>query len=334
MRFDQIHAAAKRIAALCSSSALIICASSFSAFAQSDFPQKPIRVIGLGAGGATDILSRSLGQKLTEQLGKQIVIDHRPGAAGLLATELAVNAPADGYTLLLGNISTAVINPVLRAKLLKFDTNKALTGITFLAAIPNVIIAGPKFPPNTLKEALAYVHERPGQFNFSSNAGSSSHYDMVTLMKAAGIKLVHIPLKGAGETLPSLMRGEVHMTESNVASNLGAIRSGQIKAYAVTSDQRLRELPELPTLAESGFPEVGSSLWTGLFAPAATPKPVIDKLFNVTVSALRDPELKEFLETRSFVVEPSASPAAFNAYVQAEAKRWAKIIHDNPINME
>jgi tripartite-type tricarboxylate transporter receptor subunit TctC len=316
----------------------LLYAASFNVLAQSDthaYPQKPIRVVApFTPGGATDILGRVLAPKLSEQLGKPIVLDHRPGAGGNIGVELVATAPPDGYTLLLGNISTNAINTILYAKRIKVDTNKALTGVTLLASIPSVIIGSPRVPATTLKEAIAYARERPGQLNFIGNTGSYSHLDMLALMAAAGIKLVHIPSKGAGETLPGLMRGEVHITESNVASNLGAIQAGQIKAYAVTSTQRLRELPDVPTLAESGFPGIGSMLWTGLFAPTRTPKPVLDKLFAATVSVLREPQLKDYLEKRTFSVEPSASPAEFNAFVQAEVKRWEKIIRENDVKID
>ena len=300
-----------------------------------NYPERPIRVlIPFAPGGATDIVARMLGPKLSERLGQQIVPDNRAGAAGNIAVELVAMAQPDGYTILIGNISTNSINPILFARTMKVNALKDLTGVTLLASIPNVILGGPKLSANTLKEAIAYVKERPGQFNYSAPLGSYSHLDMLALTAAAGIKMVHIPSKGAGETLPLLMRGETHFTESNVASNIGPIRGGQIKAYAVTSTKRLAELPDVPTLAEAGFPGIGSMNWNGMFAPARTPKSMVDTLFTATIAVMKDPEMQELFTKRSVPLALSESPAHFNAYVQSESKRWEKIIKENRVNLD
>jgi tripartite-type tricarboxylate transporter receptor subunit TctC len=298
------------------------------------YPQRPIRlVVPFAAGGATDIVARMLGPKLSERFGQQVVVDNRAGAAGNIAVEIVATAQPDGYTLLVGNISTNSINPILFPKM-KVDAIKDLTGITLLASIPNAILAGPKVPGTTLKEAIAWARERPGQLNYSAPLGSYSHLDMLALTAAAGLKMTHIPSKGAGETLTLLMRGETHLTESNVASNIGPIRAGQIKALAVTAPTRVPDLPDVPTLAESGFPGIGSMNWNGLFAPAKTPKPVIDKLFAATIAVMRDPELQELFNKRAVPMALSASPAEFDAFVRSEHQRWLKIIKDNNVRID
>lgn len=303
-----------------------------AAVAQS-YPSKPIRmVVPFAPGGATDIVARILAPKLSERLGQQVVVDNRSGAAGNIAVEIVATSQADGYTLLVGNISTNSINHLLFRKM-KVVAPRDLTGITLLASIPNVILGGPKMP-NTLKEALAYARERPGQLNYQAPLGSYSHLDMLALTAAAGVKMVHLPSKGAGETLTALMRGDVQITNSNVASNIGAIRAGQIKAYAVTSDKRIAELPDVPTLTESGFAGIGSMNWNGLFVPVATPRAVIDRLFRETTAILGDAEMKDYMTKRLIPLALSASPGAFNAYVQSEAKRWDKIIRDNTVSVE
>jgi tripartite-type tricarboxylate transporter receptor subunit TctC len=157
---------------------------------------------------------------------------------------------------------------------------------------------------------------------------------MLALSAAAGIKMVHVPSKGAGETLPLLMRGETHITNSNVASNIGPIRAGQIKAYAVTSTKRLAELPEVPTLTEAGFPGIGSMNWNGMFLPARTPPAVVEKLFAATVAVMREPEMQELFTKRSVPLVLSASPAEFNAYVLSESRRWDRIIKDNNVRID
>ena len=302
--------------------------------AAADFPQRPIRlVVPFAAGGATDIVARMLGPKLAERFGQQVVVDNRAGAAGNIAVEIVATAQPDGYTLLVGNISTNSINPILFPKM-KVDAIRDLTGVTLLASIPNAILAGPKVPGTTLKEAIAWARERQGQLNYSAPLGSYSHLDMLALTAAAGLKMTHIPSKGAGETLTLLMRGETHLTESNVASNIGPIRAGQIKALAVTAPTRIPDLPDVPTLAESGFPGIGSMNWNGLFAPAKTPKPVIDKLFAATIAVMRDPELQELFNKRAVPMALSASPAEFDAYVRSEHQRWLKIIKDNNVRID
>jgi tripartite-type tricarboxylate transporter receptor subunit TctC len=303
--------------------------------AEQQYPIRPIRlVIPFAAGGATDIVARILGPKLHERMGQAIVVDNRPGAAGNVAVELVAQAQPDGYTLFVGNISTNSINPILFKSKAGVDAGRDLTGITLLASIPNLIIAGPKLPANNLKEAIAYAKERPGQLNYSAPLGSYSHLDMLAFQRAAGIKLVHVPSKGAGETLPLLLRGETHLTESNVASNLGALRAGQIKAFATTATKRLSELPDVPTMAESGFPGIGSLNWNGLFAPAKTPKGIVEKLHKATVAAMSEPEMQDFMSKRAIPVALSGSPAELNAYVRSERERWAKIISDNNVKIE
>ena len=303
------------------------------AAAAQPYPSRPIRlVVPFAPGGATDIVGRILAPKLGERLGQQVVVDNRSGAAGNIAVEIVATAQPDGHTILVGNISTNSINHLLFKKL-KVNAVRDLAPITLLASIPNVILGGPKMP-NNFKDALAFVRERPGQLNYQAPLGSYSHLDMLALTAAAGLKMVHLPSKGAGETLTALMRGDVHITNSNVASNIGAIRAGQIKAYAVTSQSRISELPDVPTLTEAGFPGIGSLNWNGLFVPAATPRAIIERIFKETVAVMGDAEMKDFLAKRLIPLALSESPAAFTAYVQAEARRWDKIIRDNKVAVE
>jgi tripartite-type tricarboxylate transporter receptor subunit TctC len=303
-----------------------------SAAAQ-NFPSRPIRmVVPFAPGGATDIVARIIAPKLSERLGQQVVVDNRSGAAGNIAVEIVANAQPDGYTVLVGNISTNSINHLLFKKM-KVSAPRDLAGVTLLASIPNVILGGPKMPA-TFKEALAFVRERPGQLNYQAPLGSYSHLDMLALTAAAGLKMTHLPSKGAGETLPALMRGDVAITNSNVASNIGPIRAGQIRAYAVTSVQRIPELPDVQTLAEAGFAGIGSMNWNGLFVPVKTPQAIVDRLHKETVAVMSDPEMKEYLAKRLIPLALSESPAAFNKYVLSEAARWDKIIRDNKVAIE
>jgi tripartite-type tricarboxylate transporter receptor subunit TctC len=299
------------------------------------YPTRPIRLlVPFAPGGATDIIARVLEPNLSRRLGQQVVIDNRTGAAGNIAVELVAQAQPDGYTLLVGNISTNSINPYLFGKRMKVDALRDLAPVTKLVAIPNFILGSPKLPAQTLKDALAYAKQRPGQLNFQAPLGSYSHLDMLALTAAAGVKMVHLPSKGAGETLPAMLRGDIHITESNVASNIGAVKAGQIRAYAVTSEQRLSDMPDVPTMAEAGFPGIGSLNWNGLFAPVRTPRAIVAKLHAQTVAAMKELDGEGSLAKRQLPVSLSASPEEFTAFVQAEAKRWQKIIKDNDVRID
>ncbi|MEQ1773455.1 MAG: tripartite tricarboxylate transporter substrate binding protein [Burkholderiales bacterium] len=299
------------------------------------YPQRPLRfIVPFPPGGANDIVARLLGPKLTERLGQQIVVDNRPGASGTIALELTARAQPDGYTFIVGNNTSNSIVPVLFAERMKFDPVKELTGISLLAAIPHVVIAAAKFPPNTFQELIAYAKARPGQLNYNAPLGGHPHLDMLALLAATGTSMVHIPSKGAGETIPSLLRGEAQVSNSNVATVIGLIRAGQLKAYAVTSENRMPELPNVPTFVEVGLKGVGSINWVGLFAPTKTPPAIITKLHATIVEILSQPELKDTYAKRLVPLAISASPAEFNAFVASETKRWVKIVKDNGVRLE
>lgn len=217
---------------------------------------------------------------------------------------------------------------------MKVNALKDLAPITKLVAIPNFILGSPKLPAQTLKEALAYAKARPGQLNYQAPLGSYSHLDMLALTAAAGVKMVHLPSKGAGETLAAFLRGDIHMSESNVASNIGAVKAGQLRAYAVTSGERLPDVPDVPTMAEAGFPGHGSLNWNGLFAPRATPKAIVDKVHAQSVAAMRELDGDGTLAKRQLPVSLSASPADYAAFVNAEAKKWEKIIKENNVKID
>ena len=299
------------------------------------YPARPIRMlVPFAPGGATDIIARILEPRLSQKLGQQVVVDNRSGAAGNIAVEIVATAAPDGYTLLVGNISTNSINPLLFSKNMSVNALKDLAGVTQLVAIPNFVLGSPKVPANTLKEAMDYARSRNGQLNYGAPLGSYSHLDMLALTQRAGVKMLHIPTKGAGETLTNLIRGDVHINISNVASNAGPVRSGQIKAYAVTSEKRLGDFPKIPTMPEAGFADIGSLNWNGIFAPAKTPRAVIDKVFRDSVAAMKELEAEGLLAKRQLPLALSVSASEFDGYVQSESKRWQKIIRDNKVAIE
>jgi tripartite-type tricarboxylate transporter receptor subunit TctC len=298
------------------------------------YPSRPIRLlIPFAPGGATDIIARMIEPRMSRALGQQIVVDNRAGAAGNIAVELTAQAQPDGYTLLVGNISTNSINPILFAGRMKVNAVRDLAGVTKLVAIPNFLLGSPKMPA-TLKEAIEHAKGRPGQLNYGAPLGSYSHLDMLAFTARAGIKMVHIPTKGAGETLSNLLRNDSNIQISNVASNIGPVRAGQIRAYAVTGAKRIADAPNVPTLAEAGFPGIGSDNWNGIFAPARTPKPILARLHATAVAAMKELEAEGVLAKRQTPISLSASPAEFDAYVRSELKRWDGIIKANNVKID
>lgn len=299
------------------------------------WPQRPLRlIVPFAPGGATDIVARVIAPRLAERAGQPVLVDNRAGAAGNIAVEIVAAAQPDGHTILVGNISTNAINPLLFAGRLRADALRDLAGVTLVAAIPNVILGNHRMPAGTLRDLLARLRERPGEFNYQAPLGSYSHLDMLALLGAAKVSAVHLPSRGAGDTSTALLRDEIQFASSNVASNIGAIRAGQVRAYAVTSAQRVPELPEIPTLAEAGFPGIGSTNWNGLFVPRATPRATVQSIFRATVASLREPELQEFFTRRLIPVEISDSPEAFDAFVRSQAQHWTRVIRDNKVRID
>jgi tripartite-type tricarboxylate transporter receptor subunit TctC len=303
--------------------------------ASREWPQRPIRLlVPFAPGGGTDIVARLLGNPLSEVLGQPVVIDNRSGAAGNIAMELVARSTPDGYTVLVSNVSTASINPILYAGTLKFDPVKELAGVTLLAAIPNILVSGSAFPPANFKELLAYARARPGQLNYSTPLGGYSHLDMLDLAARTGMQLVNVPSKGAGSSAASIISGEIHFSIANAASTLPQVKSGRMRAFATTASKRLAELPDVPTFTELGLPGVGSDNWNGLFVQSRTPRAIVEHLHRATVEVLARPAVQEAYAKVSVPIATSRSPAEFDAFVRSELARWARIIKDNQIRLE
>jgi tripartite-type tricarboxylate transporter receptor subunit TctC len=319
--------------------AAILCAAQpLPAPAQSDgYPNHPVKLlVPYAPGGATDIIARQLGAKLEESLGQPFVVDNRAGASGNIALETAAKAAADGYTLLVGNVSTNAINESTFAGVMQTKPSRDLVGISKLVEIPHVLVAATSFPPNTVAEVIEWAKKNPGKVNYASaGVGTYPHLDMLRFAKAAGIELTHIPYKGgAGQMLPALMSGEVQLSFINLASTIEQIRAGKIKAIATTMPTRLAELPNVPTMAEQGFPGIGTNAWQGLFAPAATPKPILDKLQAAVAAALSTPEMKEKLARQMMTVALSQSSPAFTEEVRNETQAWAQVVAEHKIKID
>ena len=319
-------------------SALLFCMFAVApAMAQDSYPSKPVKIlVPYGPGGATDIIARIVAQRLTESLGQTFLVENRPGANGNLALEATAKAPPDGYTLLVGNVSTNAINENIFAHQLQIKPSRDLVGIAKLVEIPHIVVASASFAPNTIAELIAAAKREPGKINFASvGLGSYPHLDMERLMKAAGIELTHVPYKGgAGQAIPAMIAGEVQVAFFNMASLLPHIRSGRLKALAAIPAQRLPELPNVPTLAEQGFPGIGTNAWQGMFAPAATPKSVIDRLHGAIVAVLTRPEQREGLAKQMMSVEVSKSPQEFTDLVRRETLGWGEFLREARIRID
>ena len=314
---------------------LLFCTlASFAAAAQ-DYPAKPVKLlVPYAPGGATDIIARIVAQRLTESLKESFIVENRPGANGNIALEATAKAPADGYTLLVGNVSTNAINENIYADQLTIRPTRDLVGITKLVEIPHIVVATASFAANNIAELVALAKKSPGKINYASvGMGSYPHLDMEKLMLAAGIELTHVPYKsGAGQAIHAMIAGEVQVAFFNMASLLPHIKSGRLKPLAAVPAQRLPELPNVATLAEQGYAGIGTNAWQGLFAPAATPRPVIDKLYAAVARALG--EEKDALATKMLTVAVSPSPEEFNALVRRETQAWGEFVREAKIKIE
>jgi len=309
------------------------------ALAQSadSYPNRPVKLlVPYAPGGATDIIARHLSTKLQEVLGQPFVVDNRAGASGNIALDAAAKATPDGYTLLVGNVSTNAINESTFAAVLQTRPSRDLVGISKLVEIPHVVVAAPSFPPNSVAEMIEWAKRNPGKLNYASaGLGTYPQLDMLRLLKAAGIEATHIPYKGgAAQMLPALMSGEVQVSFINLASTVEQIKAGRLKAIATTMPARLAELPNVLTMAEQGFPGIGTNAWQGLFAPAATPKPIVDKLYAAVAGVLSRPEMREMLARQLMTVTLSGSPQEFTELVRAETQVWSEVVRDNKVRID
>jgi tripartite-type tricarboxylate transporter receptor subunit TctC len=314
---------------------LFCLSAALPAAAQDAYPSRPVRMlVPYGPGGATDIIARIVAAKLTESLGQSFVVENRPGANGNLALEATAKAAPDGYTLLVGNVSTNAINESIYAGQLTIRPSRDLVAITKLVEIPHIVVAAAAVPARNIAELIALAKKEPGKLNFASvGLGSYPHLDMERFMKAAGIDITHVPYKGgAGQAIPAMVAGEVQVAFFNMASLLPHIKSGRLKALAAVPAKRLPELPDVPTLAEQGYPGIGTNAWQGLFAPAATPKPVVDKLYAAVAAVLA--REKAGLADKMMAVEVSPSPAEFTDQVRRETQAWGDFVRVAKIKID
>jgi tripartite-type tricarboxylate transporter receptor subunit TctC len=313
---------------------LIACSSWVHAQGGAGYPVKPVRlVVPFAPGGSADIMARIIGQELAKGLGQNVVVDNRPGASAIVGTDHVAKSPPDGYTLLMGNVSSMTIHPFVYPRL-PYDPAKEFAPVTLLATVTTVLVAHPSLPVRTVKDVVALAKSRPGQLNFtSSGAGSSPHLAGEFLKQRAGIEMQHISYKGSGPALIDVMGGKVELMLDNLPSALPHIQSGKLRAIAVTSVQRSPALPDTPTFIESGFPGFEVVSWQAIMVPAATPKDIIARLHTELVKALNTPQVKTKLgELGAEVV--GNSPEQFAAYIRQETLKWSRIVKEAGIKLE
>ncbi|MEO7727941.1 MAG: tripartite tricarboxylate transporter substrate binding protein [Burkholderiales bacterium] len=311
----------------------VLCVAS-TTFAQPAYPVKPIRlIVGFAPGGGTDILARAMAQPLGELLGQQVTIDNRAGAGGIIATELGARAAPDGYTLLVGSSAGFAINPNLMAKL-PYDPVRDFTPVGMFATLSYAVDVHPSLPAKTLRDLIALARAKPGAINYgSAGQGSSTHLAIEQFAQMSGIKLTHIPYKGNTPAMTALMSGEVAMVFDPVLTSVPMIRSGRVRALAVSTAKRSALLPEVPTIAEAGVKGYEAGNWFGVFAPAGTPREIVERLNTAINRTMTRPEMKDKLVSQG-ADALTGTPAELAALVQRELAKFAAIIKAAGVRVE
>jgi tripartite-type tricarboxylate transporter receptor subunit TctC len=291
-----------------------------------DYPSRPIRlVVPFAAGGSSDILARSLGQSLALRLGQPVVVENKPGAGGIIASEQVARATADGYTLLFGTIGTHAINLALK-KTLPFDLNKDFTAIGRLQDGPLVLVVNPSVPAKSMRELSAYAKANPGKLAYASaGIGSISHLAGELFKSESHLDITHVPYKGGGAAMPDLLGGQVQMMIETIPNTLGAVKGGKLNALSTTGETRSASLPEVPTFAEQGLPKLTVNTWTGLFGPANLPPAVVARLSAELQVIAKQADYIERIEKTGSIVAPPGTPTEFAAFVRAEGTRWKQV---------
>ena len=290
------------------------------------YPSRPVRVlIPFTAGSAADIIARAMEPAMREKLGQPWVIDNRGGAGGNIAAEITAKSTADGYTIMMATVGTHAINHSLYRKL-AFHPVRDFTPVALVGESPNALVLNPKVPANSIKELIALAKSKPGALNYgSSGAGTTVHLSAELFSTMAGIKMVHVPFKGAAESLTALIAGQTDLQFASLSSAIPLIRSGRLKAFAVTGAQRSPSLPELPTVAELELPGYEAAAWFGVVAPAGAPRPVVSTLSKAVLAVLAEKEVRDRLFASGVEVRP-LGPEAFAKLIESEMTKWAQVV--------
>jgi tripartite-type tricarboxylate transporter receptor subunit TctC len=302
--------------------------------AAQSYPVKPVRiVVTLAPGGTADILARIVAQKLTEAWGQQIVVENRPGASGMIGAEIVAKAPPDGYTLLMGYNAEITINQSLLRKM-TYDPVKDLAPVTIAGTTPMILVIHPSLPAKTIKELMALARARPGELTYgSAGNGSTPHLGGELLKHSARVDITHVPYKSAALVVPELIGGQVSMLFSGMPLAMPHVRAGKLRALAVSTGSRSPAAPDVPTVAESGFPGFDITNWFGIFVPAGTSRDIVDTLYREIARGVSAPDVKERLAKEGGAVNP-IPPDEYARFIQAEIAKYAKIIREARITVD
>jgi len=317
--------------------AALVLAAGGPAVAQDKYPSKPVKIlVPYAPGGATDITARLFGDQMKNILGQQFVVESKPGAFGIVAIEEMARSKPDGYTVMVGNVSTNAITPILFKNKFTLDFQKSVTSVSRMAIYPSFIITTTaNFDAKNIKDVVDYAKKNPNKLRYTSaGVGSFPHFDMEVFCRRAGVEMVHIPNKaGAAGMINDLVVGDAQVAELNAASAAAMIRAGKLRPIAVVAEKRLADYPDVPTLAEVGYPNVGTLHWQRMLAPAATPKPVLETLFKAITDAAGKPELKEAFAKQLVSIKPSASLDEAQTWLNGELDSWRKTTAEVKIDL-
>jgi tripartite-type tricarboxylate transporter receptor subunit TctC len=334
MRHSAVVTSLRALGLAGAAASFLFASSAFSASGEWA-PTKPVRmIVGFPPGGATDLVARMIQPKMSQGLGKQVIIDNRPGANGVISNELIMRADPDGHTIGFGHIGTLVISPAIQK--VPYNVYKDLAPVGLVVSLQNIIVVTPSLPAKNVKEYIALAKSKPGSMLFgSSGSGSPGHLAAVLLesMAGGGVQLTHVPYKGGGPMITDLVAGHIPSAFAVISTGVPHVRSGKIRAIAVTGEKRAQAVPDVPTVAESGIKGYAATNWYGMLAPAATPPAAIERLNRELNNALKSPDVVAQLKDSGIDAAPS-TPAEFYKFVQAEEKKWVPIIKKSNIKVE
>jgi tripartite-type tricarboxylate transporter receptor subunit TctC len=321
----------KNTALLTTLAAVVLAATAPVLANAAEWPTKPIRLlVGFAPGGGTDTTARAMSQKLSAALRQQVVVDNRPGASGSIAAEITSKANPDGYTVLLSTIAALAVNPSLYEKM-AYDPIKDLAPVTRAADSTNIVVVHPSVAANSIKEIIALAKSKPLNCG-SSGVGGAGHLALELFNLQAGTKIVHVPYKGGGPAIVDLLAGNINLIFATAASSITHIKSGRIRALAVTTAKRSALVPDLPTVSEAGLRGFEANNWNGFVVPAKTPRPIVNRLNKEFTAVLNAPDIKEFLFNQGLDAAPG-TPEEFSAYIKSETVKWAKVIKASGIKI-
>jgi tripartite-type tricarboxylate transporter receptor subunit TctC len=305
-----------------------------AAFAQTNYPTRPIRfIVPFPPGGGTDILSRLVANKLTERLGWQIVVDNRAGAGGNIGLDAGAKATPDGYTMVMGQTSNLTINPSLHSKL-PYDSVRDFQPVSVVASSPIAFMISAKAPYRTLPDLIAAAKAKPGEVTFATTGnGTVGHLTGELLQRIAAVKYVHVPYKGSAQAFPDLLGGRTHFFLASLETAMPQMKAGTIRTLAVTSPQRVPAVPDIPTVAESGYPGFDTATWYGILVPKGTPQPIVSRLATEVVKVLESPEVRERMAANGgATIKPG--PTEFSALIKSELAKWNRVIKEAGVRLE